>query len=197
MGSAFRLLQRGLACPTRGRGLWEVTDDVAGWVAGLAGLKAELEQTMEKVFEIYIRTTPERLWDAITDPDTRAKYNFGARQESAWTEGSSFTMAAHPGGQTVLLGDGVNLEVDPPRRLVQSMTARWSDEVAAEGTSRITWEIEKTASGFTRLTVTHDLTGAPTMAAAVSAKFSEMGAGGWSWILSDLKTLLETGSRMA
>ncbi len=154
------------------------------WVAGLAGLKAELEQTMEKVFEIYIRTTPERLWDAITDPDTRAKYNFGARQDSEWTEGSSFTMAAHPGGQTVLLGDGVNLEVDPPRRLVQSMTARWSDEVAAEGTSRITWEIEPIGDDSCRLTVTHD---------ELRDGANPELYGGWPMILSGLKTWLETG----
>jgi DNA-binding transcriptional ArsR family regulator len=102
------------------------------WASGLSDLKNRLETPMEKVFEIYIRTTPERLWEAITDPEIRSKYNFGARQTSDWTPGSRYEMG-HPGADG-LLGEGENLEVDPPRRLVQSMTALWSDEVKAEGT---------------------------------------------------------------
>ena len=94
---------------------------------------------MEKVFEIYIRTTPERLWEAITSSDIRSKYQFGSRITSDWTRGSRFEMA-HPNADG-LLGEGVNLEIDPPRRLVQSMIALWSDEVKNEGPSRITWEI--------------------------------------------------------
>ena len=65
------------------------------WAAGLAGLKTELETPMEKVFEIYIRTTAERLWEAITDPTIRAKYHFGAGVESDWTPGSRYTLE-HP-----------------------------------------------------------------------------------------------------
>src|SRR5947209_9661969 len=64
------------------------------WAATLSGLKHELERPMEKVFEIYIKTTPERLWEAITDPDIRCKYNFGARQTSDWTPGSRYEMRA-------------------------------------------------------------------------------------------------------
>ena len=88
------------------------------WAAALSELKERLETTMEKVFEIYIRTTPERLWEAITDPEIRSKYNFGARVTSDWTPGSRFEMRPDAGG---LLGEGEILEVDPPRRLVQSM----------------------------------------------------------------------------
>src|SRR3954464_16067333 len=106
------------------------------WAAGLSDLKQRLETTMEKVFEIYIRTTPERLWEAITDPEIRSKYNFGARVESDFTPGSRFEMGNPRGG---LLGEGVNLEVDPPHRLVQTMVALWSDEVKNEGPTRITW----------------------------------------------------------
>src|SRR5215469_4191221 len=84
------------------------------WVAGLSDLKRDLERSMEKVFEIYIRTTPERLWEAITDKDIRAKYNFGAIVESAWTPGSPIELRS-PGG---LLGGGEVVEADPPRRLV-------------------------------------------------------------------------------
>src|SRR5271154_1111167 len=97
------------------------------WAAGLSDLKNRLESPMEKVFEIYIRTTPERLWEAITDGDIRAKYNFGARVVSDWTPGSHYEMSARDG--TLLLGEGENLEIDPPRRLVQSATMLISDEV--------------------------------------------------------------------
>jgi uncharacterized protein YndB with AHSA1/START domain len=119
------------------------------WVTTLSGLKNRLEKTMEKVFEIYIKTTPERLWEAITDPDLRSKYNFGAAVNSDWTPGSRYELNAPAGARDSLgdhgaglLGEGENLEVDPSRRLVQSFTALWSDDVQREGTSRITWEIE-------------------------------------------------------
>src|SRR3954453_4086650 len=91
------------------------------WAAALSGLKHDIEEdTMEKVFEIYIKTTPERLWEAITDGEMRSKYNFGAQVTSDWTPGSRYRMGPPAG---VLLGEGENLEVDPPRRLVQSFTA--------------------------------------------------------------------------
>src|SRR2546421_2931079 len=110
------------------------------WVSGLSDLKQDLEELMEKVFEIYIKTTPDRLWQAITDPEVRSKYNFGARQTSDWTPGSHYELRS-PGADG-LLGEGENLEVDPPRRLVQSFRALWGDDVKAEGTSRVTWDIE-------------------------------------------------------
>ena len=86
---------------------------------------------MEKVFEIYIKTTPERLWEAITDPELRAKYNFGVGVESDWTPGSRYER--HSGAPGVAIAEGENLEVDPPRRLVQSFNALWSDDVKARG----------------------------------------------------------------
>ena len=136
---------------------------------------------MEKVFEIYIRTTPERLWQAITDGETRIKYNFGARVTSDWTPGSHFELGHPKAG--VPLGEGENLEVDPPRRLVQTMTALWNDEVKSEGTSRVTWEIEPIGDSC-RLTVTHD-----ELRDGANAELY----GGWPMILSGLKTWLETG----
>jgi len=150
------------------------------WVAGLSDLKQRLENSMEKVFEIYIRTTPERLWEAITDSEIRSKYNFGARITSDWTPGSRMEQQTPTG---FLLGEGVNLEVDPPRRLVQTMTALWSEEVRSEGTSRITWEIEPVGDSC-RLTVTHD---------QLREGANEQLYGGWPMILSGLKTWLETG----
>ncbi len=154
------------------------------WAAGLAELKHDLEATVEKVFEIYIRTTPERLWQAITDPETRARYQFGARIESDWAPGSDYRVV-HSGGAGALI-EGENVEVDPPRRLVQTMRAVWDDDVAREGTSRVTWEIEPVGDSC-RLTVTHD---------QLRADADEHVYGGWPMILSGLKTWLETGAEL-
>jgi len=132
------------------------------------------------VFEVYIKTTPERLWEAITSEELRKRYSFGVGTVSDWTEGSAYR-AGVPG--VIDIASGENLEVDPPRRLVQSFTALWSDEVKSEGTSRVTWEIEPVGTSC-RLRVTHDQLGE----GANDELF-----GGWPMILSGLKTLLETG----
>jgi uncharacterized protein YndB with AHSA1/START domain/DNA-binding transcriptional ArsR family regulator len=154
------------------------------WAAGLLELKHEVEQSMEKVFEIYVRATPERLWAAITDPAIRAKYHFGAGVESDWAPGSTYTLG-HPASDRPL-AEGENLVVDPPHRLVQTMHTLWSEEAEREGTSRVTWEIEPVGDSC-RLTVTHDQLrdGAP----------PEL-YGGWPMILSGLKTWLETGQTL-
>jgi uncharacterized protein YndB with AHSA1/START domain len=136
-----------------------------------------------KVFEIYIKTTPERLWEAITDPEMRATYSFGVRTESDWTKGSEYSSGV-PGVVEIAVGE--NLEVDPPRRLVQSFTALWSDEVKAAGASRVTWEIEQVEDSC-RLRVTHD---------QLPADANPELFGGWPMILSGLKTLLETGEEL-
>ena len=149
--------------------------------AGLADLKHELESTMEKVFEIYIRTTPERLWAAITDPDTRTKFHYGNRIESDWQAGSAYELT-NPGVPFPLV-EGKNLEVDPPHRLVQTMTAMWSDDAKAVGESRVTWEIEPVGDSC-RLLLIHD---------QLPDDASEEVYGGWPQILSGLKTWLETG----
>ena len=151
------------------------------WAAALSGLKNELETTMEKIFEIYIRTTPERLWEAITDGDIRSKYQFGSHITSDWTPGSRFEMGNPKANE--LLGEGINIEVDPPRRLVQSMVALWSEDVKNEGTSRVTWEIEPVGDSC-RLVVTHD---------QLREGANDELYGGWPMILSGLKTWLETG----
>ena len=150
------------------------------WTAMMTNLKQSLEgRTMEKVFEIYIKTSPERLWEAITNPELRRKYMFGLVVTSDWTPGSHYAAASGP----MLILDGENLEIDPPRRLVQSFNAHWSEDVRREGTSRVTWEIEPVADSC-RLPLTHD-------------QLLENGNvgiyGGWPQVLSGLKTLLETG----
>ncbi|MGH3459164.1 ArsR/SmtB family transcription factor [Aeromicrobium sp.] len=154
------------------------------WTAGLVGLKNELEFTMEKVFEIYIRTTPERLWEAITDADTRRRFQFGNSVESEWTQGSSYAVTNRLSDGPLI--EGENLDVDPPRRLVQSMHARWGEEAASAGTSRVTWEIEPVGDSC-RLTVTHD---------QLPEDASDELYGGWPMILSGLKTWLETGEEL-
>ena len=135
------------------------------------------------VFEIYIKTTPDRLWEAITDPEMRAKYSFGVATESEWTEGSGYRSGV-PG--VIDIAEGENVEVDPPNRLVQTMTALWSDEVKAVGTSRVTWEIRRVGDSC-QLTVIHD---------QLPIDASGELYGGWPMILSGLKTLLETGEHL-
>lgn len=154
------------------------------WAAGLSDLKRDLEANVEKVFEIYISTTPERLWQAITDPEIRARYQFGARIESSWTAGSSYQVVHAQASQLLIEGD--NLEVDPPHRLVQSYRAVWDEDVAAETTSRVTWEIESVGDSC-RLTITHD---------HLREDADPHLYGGWPMILSGLKTWLETGQEL-
>jgi uncharacterized protein YndB with AHSA1/START domain len=163
------------------------------WVAAMSDLKQRLEdQTMEKVFEIYIKTTPERLWEAITDSDTRASYMFGVGIESDWTPGSRYRSMAG----SLPIAEGENLEVDPPRRLVQSFNALWNSadgmaegragDATAEPTSRVTYEIEQIEDSC-RLTVIHDQ-----LRDGANAELY----GGWPMVLSGLKTLLETGETL-
>ena len=135
------------------------------------------------VFEIFIKATPERIWEAITDPEQRATYSFGVATLSEWTAGSAYRSGA-PGG--VDISEGENLVVEPPHLLVQTFTALWSDEVRAQGATRVTWEIEQVGDSC-RLTVVHDQ-----LPDSANAELY----GGWPMILSGLKTLLETGEEL-
>jgi uncharacterized protein YndB with AHSA1/START domain len=153
------------------------------WAATLSNLKITLEDTtMEKVFEIYIKTTPERLWQAITDTEIRRKYTFGASVTSSWKQGARYEAV----GQGTPIFEGENLEVDPPRRLVQTFRALWGEDVKSEGTSRVTYEIVPIGDSC-RLTVTHD---------QLREGANGQLYGGWPMILSGLKTLLETGEML-
>jgi uncharacterized protein YndB with AHSA1/START domain len=151
------------------------------WTAALSDLKQRLENPMEKVFEIYIRTSPERLWEAITDPEIRAKYHFGVGVHSEWTPGAQLEMRSPHAA--VPLGEGEVLEAEPPARLVHTLTALWGEDVRSEGPSRVTWEIEPIGDSC-RLTVTHG---------QLREGASDQLYGGWPMILSGLKTWLETG----
>jgi DNA-binding transcriptional ArsR family regulator/uncharacterized protein YndB with AHSA1/START domain len=155
----------------------------APWVAALSDLKHSLEdRPMKKVFEIYIKTTPVALWKAITDTEMRRKYTFGAVVTSDWTPSSRYQ--AMGGGAPIF--EGENLEVDPPRRLVQSFRALWGEDVKSEGTSRVTWEIEQVGDSCL-LKVTHD---------QLREDANNQLFGGWPMILSGIKTLLETGEML-
>lgn len=163
-------------------------------------MSADTETRVTQVYEIYIKAAPQAIWDAITQSEWTTRYAYEGPVEYDLRPGGAFRALSTPPmrafGLPDVVVDGEVIESDPPRRLVQTYRFLFTEEMKAEGFTQITWEIEATASGFSRLTVTHELRGAPTMAAMVSSKFSESGTGGWTWILSDLKSLLETGKRM-
>jgi uncharacterized protein YndB with AHSA1/START domain len=133
-----------------------------------------------QVYAIVIKATPEQVWDAITKPEFTERFFYGQRVEN--------TPERHlwHNEKGELMGDSPTLEFDPPHRLVHGWSSAYDPEMAAEAESRVTWEIEPQDGGITKLTVVHDqLEGAPKTAESVS--------GGWMYVLSGLKTLLETG----
>jgi uncharacterized protein YndB with AHSA1/START domain len=155
-----------------------------------------------QVYRVYIRATPQAIWDAITKPEWSRRYGYGGSVEydlrpgGAYRAFTSDEMRAH--GAPDLAIDGEVVESDPPRRLVQTWRMVMSDDMAAEGFTRLTFEIEEGESGVAKLTVIHDLDGAPRLARLMAGEMEDSGAGGgWSWVLSDLKTLLESGTKLA
>ncbi len=153
------------------------------------------------VHQIYIRSSPQAIWDAITDPKWNGRYGYRAEADYDLKPGGKYRVRANPQmrgmGLPETILDGEVIEVKPPTRLVQTYRWLFNDEHKAEGFTRLTFEIEPTSAGFCRLTVTHDVTGAPIMAQATQTPFNNQGGGGWNWILSDLKSLLETGKVMS
>jgi uncharacterized protein YndB with AHSA1/START domain len=160
-----------------------------------------MTMTTTQVYEVYIKTTAQAVWDAITKPEWTERYGYQGRMAYELRPGGAFRGHATPMmvqmGLPDVIIDGEVVEADPPHKLVQTYRFLFSEQNKAEGFTRVTWEIAATQSGFCRLTVTHELEGAPVMAEMVSSKFSEQGSGGWTWILSDLKSLLETGRTLA
>jgi uncharacterized protein YndB with AHSA1/START domain len=156
---------------------------------------------MTQMYEVYIRAEPQAIWDAITSPEWTEKYGYKGRVHFDLRPGGAYRAHATPDmkkfGLPDVVIDGEVVAADPPRRLVHTYRFLFSDANKAEGFTRVTYEIEKSSAGFSRLTVIHDLEGAPIMAGMVASKFSEEGTGGWAWILSDMKTLLETGNTMS
>ncbi len=154
-----------------------------------------------QIHEVYIKAAPQAIWDAITSPEWTAKYAYRGRVEYDLRPGGKFrafaTKAMVDFGLPEVLIDGEVIESDAPKKLVQTYRFLFNDALKSEGFTRLTYEISPTRSGFCRLTVTHELEGAPMLASIVAAPFAETGSGGWNWILNDLKTLLETGAPMS
>jgi uncharacterized protein YndB with AHSA1/START domain len=158
-------------------------------------------ETTVQVYRVYIKATADAIWEAITKPEWTARYGYGGLSEYDLRPGGAYVGRANAGmiahGAPEVAVDGEVIEVDPPRKLVQTFRMLMDPSVAAEGFTRLTYEIVEGGSGVCTLTVTHDLTGAPGMAALMRGDLEEMGAGGgWAWTLSGLKTLLETGKEM-
>ena len=151
-----------------------------------------------QIYRVYIKATPQAIWDAITQPEWTERYGYGGRGEYELRPGGSYRgytseeMRAH--GAPDLAVDGEILEADPPNKLVQTWRMLMDPDLAAEGFTRLTYEIAEREGGLSRLTVTHELEGAPRTAALMRGELEDQGAGGgWSFVLSGLKTVLETG----
>ena len=134
------------------------------------------------VYAVYIRATPEAIWRAITETESTQRYFYGSAVDCEWRPGSPYRMTID--GELQI--EGEILEVDPPRRLVQSWHGVWDEGMAADAPTRVTWEIKDEIPGVSRLTVTH---GGLVAGSATLEQVSD----GWPFILSGLKSLLETG----
>ena len=145
-------------------------------------------ETTTRVYQVFIKAPPEQVWQAITDPEWTQRYFYGTRVDYDLRRGGRFLSHAGDDESNILV-DGEVLEVDPPRRLVQTWRFLYDPELAAEGFTEVTWEIDATENGLTKLTAIHKLDGAPKTAEHVEE--------GWSYVLSSLKTLLETGEPLA
>jgi uncharacterized protein YndB with AHSA1/START domain len=154
-----------------------------------------------QVYRVYINATPEAIWDAITKPEWTVKYGYAPLVEYELWAGGAFRAHANEGmkafGCPDVISDGEVIEANPPRKLVQTWRMTMTPEMAAEGFTRLTYDIEPARDGVTKLSVTHDVSGAPMWAAVLRGESEQSGAGGgWSEVLSGLKTLLETGQQL-
>jgi uncharacterized protein YndB with AHSA1/START domain len=156
-----------------------------------------------QVHRIYIRATPQAIWDAITKPEWTERYAYGGRASYELKAGGKYHHGASPEMKSFGLPDviivGEVLESDPPRKLVQTWHPLFTPEMIAEPPSRLTYEIFESPSGVCTVVMTHDVTETPLVAGMVKGNNDpvESGGGGWPWVLSDLKSLLETGKRMS
>jgi uncharacterized protein YndB with AHSA1/START domain len=152
-----------------------------------------------QIYRVYIKAAPQKIWDAITKPEWTERYGYRVREEFDLRPGGAFkafsNQAMCDNGAPEVGVDGEVIESDPPRRLVQTWRMAMDPATAAEGFSRLTYEIVEGSDGVSKLTIVHELAGMPRLAAMVSGSLEDTGAGGgWMWVLSDLKSLLETGS---
>jgi uncharacterized protein YndB with AHSA1/START domain len=158
-------------------------------VGAMSALKMQLESpmtTIDHVYSVFIKAPPDRVWRAITDADDTARYYFSTRVASDWTPGSALAYT-YPDGSVA--ADGQVLEIDPGRRVVMSFHPHWDPAIDAEGPVRMTWAVEAADDGGTKLTVTSEL--------EPGSKTAEEFQGGIVYIVSGLKTLIETGEPLA
>ena len=166
-------------------------------------MNASATSAETQVYRVYIKATPQAIWDSITSPEWTQKYGYGGRAEyepdvkpGATYRGMTSEAMRAVGAPDVAI-DGEVIEADPPNKLVQTWRMVMDDAMAAEGFTRLTYEIVEGRGGVSKLTVIHELQGAPQLQVLMSGGMEDTGAGGgWSWVLSDLKTLLETGRSM-
>ena len=153
-----------------------------------------------QTYRAYIKAPPQAVWDALTKPEWTVKYGYAPVVDYDLRVGGTFRAYANDGMKRFpsvpdIITDGTILEIDAPRKLVQTWRMLMDPGLAAEGHTHLMIELQPVRGGVTRLTVVHDLTGAPRLAALVSGEWESQGAGGgWHEILSSLKTLLETGT---
>jgi uncharacterized protein YndB with AHSA1/START domain len=157
--------------------------------------------TTTQVYRIFIRATPQAIWDAITKPEWTERFGYGVRDEYDLRPGGAYRGHANAGmlamGFPDVVVDGEVIEADPPRKLVITWRMAMDPVLNAEGFTRLTYEIVEGKGGVSRLSVIHDLAGRPGHAAMVAGVLQGPGqGGGWLWILSDLKSLLERGEQM-
>jgi uncharacterized protein YndB with AHSA1/START domain len=161
--------------------------------------------TTTQVYRVYIKATAQAIWDAITRPEWTARYGYTGLADYDLRPGGSYKVrateqfkAASPYPLPDVLIEGEVLEADPPYRLVTTFHMLMDPEIATEPATRITHEIKELGNGVCSLTLVHELEGAPKLAAIVGGALEDQGAGGGhAWVLSDLKTLLETGKPFA
>ncbi len=155
-----------------------------------------------QMYRAYIKASPEAIWDALTRPEWTIKYGYAPVVEYDLRAGGQFRAYPNEGMKTFpnipdVIIDGEIIESTPARRLVQTWRMLMEPGLAAEGFTRLTLDLEPVRGGVTKLTVTHDLTGAPKLAALVSGEWECRNAGGgWHEVISGLKTLLETGTQL-
>jgi uncharacterized protein YndB with AHSA1/START domain len=157
------------------------------------------ETKTTQMYRVFIKASPEAIWDAITNPEWSVRYGYGARNEYELQPGGSYIGRSSPElravGMPEVVVDGEVIEADPPRRLVHTWRFLWSEEIAAEGPTRVAFDIKELGNGVSSLTVTHELENAPETAAMIAGR-DEGAGGGWAYVLSDLKSLLETGNAL-
>ena len=166
--------------------------------------------TTAQVYRVYIKASAEAIWQAITDPEWTNRYGYTGYAHYDLRPGGSYQVMANEEFKAAaaaqgypcpdVVVDGEVIEADPPRKLVTTWRMLMDPACVAEGFTQVTYEIKEVSDRACSLTVTHEVDGAPTVASLVSGQMDdrgEGGGGGHAWVLSDLKSLLETGSTLA